>query len=110
MSNEDRFYCLAHDHADRVEEVACSAAYQLDQAEAAIERLRNERDDYRERFEQTGCTRHSAMEATIRITEKQRVKIERLQDIINRALAVPANWGNEVYEIEDILKEAEVQK
>ena len=44
-----------------------------------IERLEAERDDYKDRWEQTGCTRHSAMEASIRLNEGYRKKIERLE-------------------------------
>ena len=42
--------------------------------------------------------------------ERLQARVEELEDIIRRALAVPPNWGSEVYEIEDILKEAATEQ
>ena len=54
---------------------------------AKIEQLEAERDDYKDRWEQTGCTRHSAMEASIRLNEGYRKKIERLEAVATAAKA-----------------------
>lgn len=42
MSDLGRFVCLAHNHTNQVEEVECSAGFQLDRAEQRIEELEAE--------------------------------------------------------------------
>ena len=44
MSDRGRFYCLAdgHFHQDEMDEIVCSASFQLDQAEAKIAELEAE--------------------------------------------------------------------
>ena len=49
----------------------------LDDAIDEIERLTTERDDYKARWENTGCTRHSAMEAAIRCKERLQAKLDK---------------------------------
>lgn len=44
-----------------------------------IERLRAERDDYKSRWEQVGCTRHHAMETAIRLAEERSRTISELR-------------------------------
>ena len=44
-----------------------------------IERLTAERDNYKDRWEQTGCTRHFAMEASMRLNKGYRERIAELE-------------------------------
>lgn len=50
-------------------------AAELGWRDMQIAELRAERDDYRERWEQTGCTRHHAMETAIKLAESYRQQL-----------------------------------
>jgi len=59
---------------------------------ARIAEFEAERDDYKSRWEQTGCTRHSAMEAAIKIAESRSVKIAELESQLSNEECDSAFW------------------
>jgi hypothetical protein len=61
--------------------------------EARVAELRAERDDYKKRWENTGCTRHHAMELAIDLYEKERARVAELE-------AERAWWHNRAWEID----------
>jgi len=58
-----------------------------------IRKLKKERDDYKARWEQTGCTRHSAMETAIALYEKVRQENKRLKAMLERMSNVLGEYG-----------------
>ena len=67
--------------------------------ELKIERLTAEKQANAQKQWEAACEVYRAS------NERLQARVERLEGIIRRALAVPPNWGGEVYEIEEILKE-----
>ena len=78
---------------------------EIDHAAAdEIERLTAEKQANAQKQWEAACEVYRAS------NERLQARVEALEGIIRRALAVPPNWGGEVYEIEDILKEAATEQ
>jgi len=60
-----------------------------DEKDKRIAALEAERDDYKDRWEQTGCTRHGAMEAAIKVNK------ELLEQIVALEIDAALELGDE---------------
>jgi hypothetical protein len=63
-----------------------------------IAELEAERDDYKDRWEQTGCTRHGAMEAAIKTNDSLLKRIEELEQAIEEHI----EWAEKVIDCTDL--------
>ena len=59
----------------------------IEQLEARIKELESQFDDYKSRWEATGCTRHYAMETAIELYEKSTAKIKELENEVDELKA-----------------------
>jgi len=98
---------------ERLEQDRYNALYEASCYKSKAERLTEAFDlaDGLRRSHQAEIVRLNADNEMLRDElEQQYAKVEALEDIIRRALAVPPSWGSEVYDIEDILKEAATEQ
>ena len=84
------------------------------EAEKIIKELEADRDDYKARWEATGCTRHGAMETAIALNKKTQAKLDAVKECPryrdNTYLGINPDPEGEYFFVDDVMEAIGEQK